>query len=101
MKKENLPVPNVVASKHAPQTLSEWMTTAEAAAYLRTKPRTLLKWVREGSIKAWPLHGTTRRTWRFRKEDLDSALGFVAPQTADSVLSSSTSSVALQSGGIA
>lgn len=75
---------------------NEWMTTTEAAAYLRTKPRTLLKWVREGSIKAWPLHGTARRTWRFRREDLDSALGFVAVQTAHSVLSSSTSSVALQ-----
>lgn len=54
------------------------MTTTEAAAYLRTKPRTLLKWVHEGSIKAWPLHGTTRRTLRFRKADLDSALGLVA-----------------------
>lgn len=59
--------------------LCEWMTAAEAAAYLRTKPRTLLKWVREGSIKAWPLHGAKRRTWRFRKEDLDSALGFGLP----------------------
>ena len=53
-------------------------------------------WVREGSIKAWPLHGTARRTWRFRKEDLDSALGFVATGSSDSVLSSKPSSVALQ-----
>jgi excisionase family DNA binding protein len=96
VKKENLTVTGIVGSRHAPQTPSEWLTTAEAAAYLRTKPRTLLKWVREGSMKAWPLHGTRRRTWRFRKEDLDSALGFVAARTADSVLSSSTSSVALQ-----
>jgi excisionase family DNA binding protein len=81
-------------SEHAAQTL--WMTTAEAACYVKIKPRTLLKWVREGSIKAWPLHGTTRKTWRFRKEDLDSALGFDGAQVADSVLSSSTSSVALQ-----
>jgi excisionase family DNA binding protein len=101
VKKENLTVTGIVGSKHAPQTASGWLTTVEAAAYLRTKPRTLLKWVREGSMKAWPLHGTRRRTWRFRKEDLDSALGFVAARTADSVLSSSTSSVALQGGGIA
>ena len=96
MKKENLTVTGIVGSKPAPQTASGWLTTVEAAAYLRTKPRTLLKWVREGSMKAWSLHGTKRRTWRFRKEDLDSALGLVAAQTADSVLSSSTSSVALQ-----
>ena len=88
MKKENLP--NVSSA------VCEWLTTAEAAAYLRTKPRTLLKWVREGSIKAWPLHGTARRTWRFRKEDLDSALGFVPTGNSDSVLSSNPSSVALQ-----
>jgi excisionase family DNA binding protein len=79
-----------------PNARCEWMTAAEAAAYLRTKPRTLLKWVREGSIKAWPLHGAKRRTWRFRKEDLDSALGFVAAGNSDSVVSSKTSSVALQ-----
>jgi excisionase family DNA binding protein len=84
-----------------PEGRSVWMTTAEAASYLKIKPRTLLKWVREGSIKAWPLHGTTRKTWRFRKEDLDSALGFDTTQAADSVLSSSTSSVALQREGIA
>jgi excisionase family DNA binding protein len=86
-------------SEPAAQTL--WMTTAEAASYVKIKPRTLLKWVREGSIKAWPLHGTARKTWRFRKEDLDSALGFDTTQAGDSVLSSSTSSVALQRGGIA
>ncbi len=88
MKKENLP--------NSANVLCGWLTTAEAAAYLRTKPRTLLKWVREGSIKAWPLHGIARRTWRFRKEDLDSALGFVATGNSDSVLSSKPSSVALQ-----
>lgn len=88
MKSENLP--------NTPNIACEWLTAAEAAAYLRTKPRTLLKWVREGSIKAWPLHGAKRKTWRFRKEDLDSALGFVETGKSDSVLSSKTSSVALR-----
>lgn len=94
-KKGNLPG-NSGTSKIGPETLSEWMTAGEAAAYVRTKPRTLLKWVREGSIKAWPLHGAKRRTWRFRKEDLDAALGFAAPGNSDSVLFSKPSSVALQ-----
>jgi excisionase family DNA binding protein len=91
MKNENLLITTVAAS----EAQSKWLTTAEAAAYLRTKPRTLLKWVREGSIKAWPLHGIARRTWRFRKEDLDAALGLCV-RTPDSVVLSSTSSVALQ-----
>jgi excisionase family DNA binding protein len=91
VKNDNLP-----AIEHVRSTQNEWMTTVEAAAYLRTKPRTLLKWVRAGSIKAWPLHGAKRRTWRFRKEDLDAALGFAQTGNSDSVLFSKTSSVALQ-----
>ncbi len=52
----------------------EWLTVAEAAGYLRVKPRTLLLWVRQGKIPAYALSGTRRRVWRFRKEDLDSTL---------------------------
>jgi excisionase family DNA binding protein len=72
-----------------------WMTTAEAADYLRIERRTLLKWVREGSIRAYSLHGTKRRTWRFLREDLDAAMGITSPSST-AVLSSSASSVALQ-----
>jgi len=53
---------------------SEWLTAAEAAAYLKTERRSLLRWVRQGKIKAYALAGTRRRIWRFRKEDLDDAL---------------------------
>jgi excisionase family DNA binding protein len=53
---------------------SEWLTTAEAASYLKVKPRSLLLWVRQGKIQAYALTGTQRRVWRFRKEDLDAAL---------------------------
>jgi len=31
-------------------------------------------WVRQGKLQAYALSGTKRRIWRFRKEDLDSAL---------------------------
>ena len=51
-----------------------WLTAAEAAAYLKVKVRSLLRWVREGKIKAYALSGTKRRVWRFRREDLDTAL---------------------------
>lgn len=75
---------------------TNWLTVAEAAAYLKAKPRTLLKWVRAGAIKAYPLHGIKRRVWRFRREDLDAALGFVPGPLATSMLNSQMSSVVLQ-----
>jgi excisionase family DNA binding protein len=52
----------------------EWLTTEEAAAYLKVKPRSLLIWVRQGKITAWALSGLRRRVWRFRREDLDASL---------------------------
>jgi excisionase family DNA binding protein len=58
-----------------PTTLqSEWLTTEEAATYLKVKPRSLLLWVRQGKLPAYALSGTRRRVWRFRREDLDSTL---------------------------
>ena len=53
---------------------SEWLTAAEAAAYLSVKPRSLLLWVRQGKVQAYALSGTQRRVWRFLKADLDAAL---------------------------
>jgi excisionase family DNA binding protein len=53
---------------------SEWLTPNEGGEYLKVKPRTLLLWVRQGKLKAYPLSGVKRRIWRFRKEDLDEAL---------------------------
>jgi len=53
---------------------TEWLTAQEAAQYLKVKIRTLLLWVRQGKVNAFALSGTKRRVWRFRREDLDSAL---------------------------
>lgn len=55
-------------------TPSDWLTASEAARYLKVKPRTLLLWVRQGKVTAYALSGTKRRVWRFRREDLESAL---------------------------
>jgi excisionase family DNA binding protein len=54
--------------------MNTWLNAMEAASYLGTKPRTLLLWVRRGQVRAYALSGTKRRTWRFRKEDLDATL---------------------------
>ena len=53
---------------------SEWLTANEAARYLKVEKRTLLVWVRQGKVNGYMLSGTKRKVWRFRKEDLDSAL---------------------------
>ncbi len=68
---------------------SDWLTASEAAAYLKVKSRSLLLWVRQGKLQAYALSGTKRRVWRFRKEDLDSALlaSPVIPSKAPTVLS--------------
>ncbi len=58
----------------ASQPVTEWMTSAEAAAYLKVQARSLLLWVRQGKLKAYALSGTKRRVWRFLKSDLDAAL---------------------------
>ncbi len=57
---------------------SDWLTALEAAAYVKVKPRSLLLWVRQGKLQAYALSGTKTASWRFRKEDLDSAL-LIAP----------------------
>jgi len=66
---------------------SEWLTVAEAAAYLKVKARTLLLWVRQGKVKGYALSGTKRRVWRFRRTDLDAALldSAVLPSQSPSV----------------
>jgi excisionase family DNA binding protein len=51
-----------------------WLTAAEAAAYLKVEPRTLLAWTRAGTVTGYVLSGTERITWRFRKIDLDATL---------------------------
>ena len=61
----------------------EWLTAQEAARHLKVKPRTLLLWVRQGKVKAFPLSGTRRRVWRFRQQDLDAAL--LEPAVLDSI----------------
>jgi len=52
----------------------DWLTPAEAAAYIKVKRGSLLNWVRQGKVQAYKMSGTKRHVWRFRREDLDAAL---------------------------
>jgi excisionase family DNA binding protein len=54
---------------------TEWLTTKEAAAYVKIKPRTLLEWVRKKRVPAHPLSGVQRHVWRFLRSELDAILG--------------------------
>jgi excisionase family DNA binding protein len=60
-----------------------WLTSGEAADYLKVKARTLLGWVRQGKIKGYALSGSRRRVWRFRQEDLDACLLGRVPTVLD------------------
>lgn len=51
-----------------------WLTANEAAQYLKVKPRTVLKWAKQGRIPAHALSGCKRITWRFLKSELDGAM---------------------------
>ena len=59
---------------------SQWLTAIEAAHYLKVKPRTILKWAKQGTIPAHALSGCKRVTWRFLKSELDSVM--LAPPSA-------------------
>jgi excisionase family DNA binding protein len=61
-------------SRRVDQENSNWLTTDEAAQYLKVKKRTLLMWTRQGKVPAFALSGTKRRVWRYRREELDQAL---------------------------
>jgi excisionase family DNA binding protein len=61
----------------------EWLTANEAAAYLKVQPRTILKWAKEGRIRAHSLSGSKRVTWRFLKSELDDAM-LKPPSAAES-----------------
>ncbi len=55
-------------------TETPWLTSREAASYLRIESRTLLQWAREGKVKGHVLSGIRRHVWRFRHVDLDAML---------------------------
>lgn len=52
--------------------LSEWLTTKEAANYLRCAVKTLYNYKCQGKIKAYCFGGRTKGSLRFKKNDLDS-----------------------------
>lgn len=60
-KKTNLLFENQIAS-------SNWLTTKEAAKYLRTSPNQVRNWVYQGKVRAYKLLG---KSLRFKSTELD------------------------------
>jgi excisionase family DNA binding protein len=52
----------------------QWVTTREAASYLKINVRTLRHLVRLGRIKGHVILGTKRKGWRFRLRELDGSM---------------------------
>jgi excisionase family DNA binding protein len=61
-------------------TETPWLTSREAANYLRVEHRTMLAWARQQKVKGYVLSGTRRHVWRFLRSDLDATL--TAPTVA-------------------
>ena len=58
-----------------PTPVEEWLTTEEAAAYLKLHPRTIQAKARRNEIPgAVSLSGSRRKTWRYHKPTLDNWL---------------------------
>lgn len=78
--------PNTTPSHSGPHSVlmqREWLTSSEAALYLKVKPRTLLQWARERKVPAHRLSGVERCVWRFLRPELDAMLGSSSADSAD------------------
>ena len=62
---------------------NEWLTSNEAARYLKVKPRTLLQWARERKVPGYRLSGIQRCVWRFLRPELDAMLASSSADSAD------------------
>lgn len=52
--------------------MEEWLTTKEAAAYLKVHPKTIYRYVKIGALRQYQPVGVGRP--RFRREDLEAVL---------------------------
>jgi excisionase family DNA binding protein len=81
--KEQYIMPNTTENKDGYGVASEWLTSDEAALYLKIERRTLLQWVRQGKVRGYILSGTQRHVWRFKTSDLDAMLSMPAVLSID------------------
>jgi excisionase family DNA binding protein len=71
---KNSPIAMRITCEYLRAMAEEWMTASDAASYLKTERRSLLRLVREGKVPACKLSGTKRHVYRFLARDLDAAI---------------------------
>jgi len=76
-------VQNSTDKKETYSVRTEWLTSIEAALYLKIDRRTLLHYARQGKVRAYILSGTQRHIWRFKTSDLDAMLSVSAAFSSD------------------
>jgi excisionase family DNA binding protein len=81
--KEKYTMQNTTGRMDTYGSATEWLTSDEAALYLKIERRTLLQWVRQGKVRAYILSGTQRHVWRFKTSDLDAMLSVPAVLSSD------------------
>jgi excisionase family DNA binding protein len=81
--KEKYTMQSTTGRTDAYASATEWLTSDEAALYLKIERRTLLQWVRQGKVRAYILSGTQRHVWRFKTSDLDAMLSVPAVLSID------------------
>jgi len=65
----------VVPDARIEASLHQWLSLAEAAAYIGLKERTLLRLIQEGRLKAMDEHTRGIERWRVRRADLEALEG--------------------------
>ena len=74
---------NTIEKRDGYGVANDWLTSEEAALYLKIERRTLLQWVRQRKVRGYILSGTQRHVWRFKSSDLDAMLSVPAVLSID------------------
>jgi excisionase family DNA binding protein len=74
---------NIIEKRDGYGVANDWLTSEEAALYLKIERRTLLLWVRQRKVRGYILSGTQRHVWRFKSSDLDAMLSVPAVLSTD------------------
>ena len=72
--RESMTVTETAHLLHAPITPEPFVDAARAAEWLGITSRRVLEMAREGQIPAYPLGAGSRKTWRFRLQEISTAI---------------------------
>ena len=74
MHRESMTVAEAAHALHTPITPEPFVDATRAAEWLGITSRRLLEMARAGQIPAYPLGTGSRKTWRFRLQEISTAI---------------------------